>query len=107
MYLIIWQSGVNWVVLVRSMELEHCVDSILVHQSNYTQEVLRHFSEDKAKPSSTPMVIRTSDVAQDLFHPKEDKKEVLEPKVSCQSASGAFYTLFNALDHTSLLLSTR
>ena len=39
------------------LEIEHCSDGILVHQSNYTQKVLRRFNEDKAKPSSTPMVV--------------------------------------------------
>ena len=39
------------------LEMEHCSDGILVHQSNYTQKVLRHFNEDKVKPSSTPVVI--------------------------------------------------
>ncbi|KAM1016173.1 hypothetical protein ACFX2A_046888 [Malus domestica] len=30
-----------------SLEIEHCSDGILVHQSNYTQNVLRHFNEIK------------------------------------------------------------
>ena len=38
------------------LEIEHCSDEILVHQSNYTKNVLRRFNEDKAKPSSTSMV---------------------------------------------------
>ena len=42
-------------------EIEHCLDGILVHQTNYTQKVLRHFNEDKAKLSSTPMVVRSLD----------------------------------------------
>ncbi|KAM2529569.1 hypothetical protein PS1_027536 [Malus domestica] len=43
------------------LEIEHCSDEILVHQSNYTQKVLRHFNEDKVKPSSTFMVVWTLD----------------------------------------------
>ncbi|KAM1037644.1 hypothetical protein ACFX2C_032437 [Malus domestica] len=39
------------------LEIEHCSNGILVHQSNYTQKVLRRFSEDKEKPPSTPMVV--------------------------------------------------
>ncbi|KAM2096627.1 hypothetical protein ACFX1R_020248 [Malus domestica] len=39
------------------LEIEHRSDGILVHQSNYTHKVLRHFNEDKAKPSSTYMVV--------------------------------------------------
>ena len=71
-----------------SSELEHRVDSILVHQSNYTQKVLQCFNEDKAKPSSTLMVVRPLDVAWDPFRLKEDEEEVLEPKVSNLSAIG-------------------
>ncbi|KAM1510718.1 hypothetical protein TB1_019085 [Malus domestica] len=74
-------------------EIEHCSDGILVHQSNYTQKVLRHFNEDKAKPSSTPMVIQTLDAKQDPFHPKEDEEEILEPKVPYLSAIGALLYL--------------
>ncbi|KAM1771044.1 hypothetical protein ACFX11_045913 [Malus domestica] len=72
-----------------SLEIEHCSDGILVHQSNYTQNVLRHFNEDKAKPSSTPMVVRTLDAKRDPFRPKKDKEEILEPKVPYLSAIGA------------------
>ena len=43
------------------LEIEHCSDGILVHQSNYIQKVLRRFNMHKAKPSSTPMVVRTLD----------------------------------------------
>ncbi|KAM1590789.1 hypothetical protein ACFX14_034759 [Malus domestica] len=49
------------------LEIEHCSDGILVHQSNYTQNVLRHFNEHKVKPSSTPMVVQTLDAKQDTF----------------------------------------
>ena len=75
------------------LEIEHCSDGILVHQSNYTQKVLRRFNEDKAKPSSTPMVIRTLDAKQDPFRPKEDEEEILEPEVPYLSAIGVLLYL--------------
>ncbi|XP_070682445.1 uncharacterized mitochondrial protein AtMg00810-like [Malus domestica] len=37
------------------LEIEHCSDGILVHQSYYTQKVLRYFNEDKGKPLSAPI----------------------------------------------------
>ncbi|XP_068321644.1 uncharacterized protein [Pyrus communis] len=43
------------------LEIEHYSDGILVYQSSYTQKVLHHFNEDKVKPSSTPMVVRSLD----------------------------------------------
>ncbi|XP_070682379.1 uncharacterized mitochondrial protein AtMg00810-like [Malus domestica] len=76
-----------------SLEIEHCSDEILVHQSNYTQKVLRHFNKDKAKPLSTPMVVRTLDVKRDPFRPKNDEEEILEPEVSYLSAIGALLYL--------------
>ena len=75
------------------LELEHCTDGILVHQSNYTHKVLRHFNEDKAKPSSTPMVVRTLDAKRDPFRPKEDDEELLEPEVPYLSVIGALLYL--------------
>ena len=52
-------------------DLKYNSDGILVHQLNYTQKVLRHFNEDKVKPSSTSTVVRL----------KEDDEEILEPEV--------------------------
>ncbi|KAM2817807.1 hypothetical protein COP1_041878 [Malus domestica] len=75
------------------LEIEHCSDGILVHQSNYTQKVLRRFNEDKAKSSSTPMVVRTLDAKRDPFRPKKDDEEILEPEVPYLSAIGALLYL--------------
>ncbi|KAM2891373.1 hypothetical protein COP2_009680 [Malus domestica] len=75
------------------LEIEHCSDGILVHQSNYTQKVFRHFNEDTSKPSSTPMVIRTLDAKQDPFRPNEDEEEILEPEVPYLSAIEALLYL--------------
>ncbi|XP_070669014.1 uncharacterized mitochondrial protein AtMg00810-like [Malus domestica] len=63
------------------LEIEHCSDGILVHQSNYTQNVLRRFNEDKAKPLSTSMVVQTLNAKRDPFCPKEDEEEILKPEV--------------------------
>ncbi|KAM1018582.1 hypothetical protein FF1_040053 [Malus domestica] len=68
------------------LEIEHCSDGILVNQLNYTQKVLCRFNEDKAKPSSTPMVVRLLDAKRDPFHLNDDDKEILEPKVRYLSA---------------------
>ena len=75
------------------LEIKHCLDEILIHQSNYTQKVLRRFNKDKAEPSSTSMVVRTLDVKRDPFHPKEDDEEILEPEVPYLSAIGALLYL--------------
>ncbi|XP_070675798.1 uncharacterized mitochondrial protein AtMg00810-like [Malus domestica] len=76
-----------------SLDIEHCSDGILVHQSNYTQKVLHRLNEDKAKSSSTPMVVRTLDVKRDPFRPKEDDEEILEPEVPYLSVIGTLLYL--------------
>ena len=55
--------------------------------------MLRHFNEDKAKSSSTPMVVRTLDEKRDPFRLKEDDEEILEPEVPYLSAIGALLYL--------------
>ncbi|KAM1760692.1 hypothetical protein ACFX12_003540 [Malus domestica] len=75
------------------LKIDHCLDGILVHQSNYTQKVLRCFNEDKSKPSSTFMIVRKLDAKRDPFHPKEDEEEILEPEVLYLSAIGALLYL--------------
>ncbi|XP_070676241.1 uncharacterized mitochondrial protein AtMg00810-like [Malus domestica] len=70
------------------LEIENCSDGILVHQSNYTQKVLRGFNEDKVKPSGTSMVVHSLDTKQDPFRLKEDDEEILEPKAPYLSAIG-------------------
>ncbi|KAM1524495.1 hypothetical protein ACFX10_009087 [Malus domestica] len=75
------------------LEIEHCSDGILIHQSNYTQKVLQRFNENKTKPSSTPMFLRTLNAKQGPFRPKKDEEEILEPEVPYLSAIGALLYL--------------
>ncbi|PRQ59184.1 putative RNA-directed DNA polymerase [Rosa chinensis] len=75
------------------LELEHRADGILLHQSNYIQKMLRRFNEDKAKPSSTPMVIRSLDPKKDPFRPADNNEEILAPEVPYLSAIGALLYL--------------
>ena len=39
------------------LQIEHFPNEILVHQSTYTEKVLKHFYMEKAHPLSTPMVV--------------------------------------------------
>ncbi|KAM1751068.1 hypothetical protein ACFX11_009231 [Malus domestica] len=75
------------------LKIKHYSDGIIVHQSNYTQKVLQHFNEDKAKPSSTPTVVRILNAKRDPFRPNEDLEEILEPEVPYLSAIGALLYL--------------
>ncbi|XP_070677529.1 uncharacterized mitochondrial protein AtMg00810-like [Malus domestica] len=75
------------------LKIEHHSDGILVHQTNYTHKVLCRFNEDKAKPSSIHMVIRSLNAKQDPFRPNEDDEEILEPEVPYLSVIGALLYL--------------
>ena len=55
--------------------------------------MLCHYNEDKAKPLSTLMVVRSLDAKRCPFRPKEDDEEILEPEVPYLSAIGALLYL--------------
>ena len=52
------------------LQIENCLDVVLIHQLTYTEKVLKHFHMDKSHPLSSPMVVRSLEVTKDLFQPK-------------------------------------
>ena len=54
------------------LQIEHCSNGILIHQSTYTEKVLKRFHMDKSHPLSSPMVVRSLEVTKDPFWPKEE-----------------------------------
>ena len=85
-----------------NLQIEHLPNGILVHQSTYTEKVLKQFYMDKANPLSTPMVGWSLNVKKDPFRPQEDDKETLCPEVSYLSAIGGLMYLakYTQLDIT-------
>jgi len=77
------------------LQIEYTKNGILVHQSNYTERVLKRFNMDKANPLSTPMMGRTLNIEKDPFKPKEDNEEDLGSEVPYLSAIGALMYLAN------------
>ncbi|XP_070039491.1 uncharacterized protein [Nicotiana tomentosiformis] len=77
------------------LQIEHMKDEILVHQSTYTEKILKHFYMDKAHPLSTPMVVRSLDINKDLFRPHENDGELLGDETLYLSAIGALIYLTN------------
>ena len=77
------------------LQIEHLPNGILIHQSTYTEKVLKHFHMDKAHPLSIPTVVRSLDVKKDPFHPQEVGEETLGPKVPYLSAIDALMYLAN------------
>ena len=77
------------------LQIEHMPNGILVHQSNYTERVLKRFNMDKANPLSTPMVVRSLNINNDPFRPCEENEKVLGPEVPYLNAIGALMYLTN------------
>ena len=75
------------------LQIEHLASGILVHQSAYTEKILKRFNMDKAYPLSTPMVVRSLDIKKDPFRPKQDNEDILGPEVPYLSAIGALLYL--------------
>ena len=78
-----------------SLLIEDCLNGVLIHQSSYTEKVLKRFYMDKSHPLSSPMVVRSLEVTKDPFRSKEENKELLGPEVSYLSAIGALMYLAN------------
>ncbi|CAM8877350.1 unnamed protein product [Rhodiola kirilowii] len=77
------------------LQIVHLQNGILVHQSNYTNKIIKHFNMDKSNPLSTPMVVRSLDVNKDPFRPCEESEQILDPEVPYFSAIGALMYLAN------------
>ena len=67
------------------LHIKHCSDCVLIHQSTYTEKVLKR----------TPMVVRSLEVTKDPFWPKEENEELFGPEVLYLSAIGALMYLAN------------
>jgi Reverse transcriptase (RNA-dependent DNA polymerase)/GAG-pre-integrase domain/Integrase core domain len=75
------------------LQMEHLKDGIFVHQSNYTEKILKRFYMDKAHPLKSPMVVRSLNIKDDPFRPRESNEDVLGSKVPYLSAIGALMYL--------------
>ena len=75
------------------LQIEYLVDRVFIHQSGYTEKILKRLYMDKAHPLSTPMVIRSLEVSKDPFRPQEENEEPLGPEVPYLSAIGALVYL--------------
>ena len=71
------------------------MNGVLIHQSSYTEKVLKHFYIDKSHPLSSPKVVRSLEVTKDPFRPKEENEELLRPEVPYLSVICALMYLAN------------
>jgi hypothetical protein len=77
------------------LQIEHISNEILIHQSSYTEKVLKYFHIDKAHPLSFLIVVRSLDVKKDYFRTEEDDEENLGLEVPYLSAIGALMYFTN------------
>ena len=77
------------------LQIEHLPNEILIHQSKYTEKVMKHFYMNKTHPLSTPMVGQSFNVKKYHFQPQEDDEDTLGPKVPYLSAIGVLMYLAN------------
>ena len=68
------------------LQIEYFSNGIFVHQSTYTEKVLKRFYMDKAHPLNSPMIVRPLEVDKDPFLPKEKNEKLLGPEVPYLSA---------------------
>ncbi|XP_069154312.1 uncharacterized mitochondrial protein AtMg00810-like [Solanum lycopersicum] len=77
------------------LQIENLSNEILVHQSTYTEKILKRFYMDNSHPLSTPMVVRSLDINTDPFRPQENDEELLGDETPYLSAIGALMYLAN------------
>ena len=58
------------------LQIEHFLEGIFVHQSNYTKKILKHFYMDKTSPLRTAVVNRSLDAKKDPFKTCEDNEDI-------------------------------
>lgn len=67
--------------LFLGLQIEHLSNGIFMHQSAYTETVLKCFYMDKSHPFNSIMVVRSLDKKKDVFWPRKENEEILGPKV--------------------------
>ena len=86
------------------LQIEYCLNGVLIHQSSYTEKVLKRFYMDKSHPLSSPMVVKSLEVTKDPFQPKEENEELLGLEVPYLSAIGVLMYLAGIAFSVNLLV---
>jgi hypothetical protein len=74
------------------LQIEHISIRKFIHQSTYTEKILKHFNMDNVHPLSTSMVVRSLDVNKDFLWLLE---EILGQEVPYFSVIGALMYFAN------------
>ena len=89
----IWNERLGKTRYYLGLQIKHCSNGILVHQSTYIEKVLKRFYMDKSHPIDSPMVVRSLEVNKNPYRLKEENEELFGPKVPYLSAIGALMYL--------------
>ncbi|XP_069147125.1 secreted RxLR effector protein 161-like [Solanum lycopersicum] len=81
--------------LCLGLQIDQLTNGIFVHQSTYTEKVLKRFCMDEAHSLCTSMVVRSLDVNKDPFPPQKNDEEIRGYEVPYLSAIGALMYLAN------------
>ena len=54
-----------------NLKIEHLRDEIFVHKSNYIEKIMKKLHMDKTHLLKSSMVIRSFNIHDDPFHPRE------------------------------------
>ena len=78
--------SLRWKICVKQnfcldLQVEQFPNEILIYQSIYTEEVLKHFHMNKTYHLSTLIVDWSLDVRNDHFCPQEKDEEIFGPEV--------------------------
>ena len=78
------------------LQIKHFPNGVLVHQSTYIKKILKRFYMDKVHHLTSPIVVWSLDVKNDLFRPCEKYEELLGLEVPYISVVGALIYLSNS-----------
>jgi hypothetical protein len=67
----------------------------LLHQTTYTEKILKEFNMHLAHPLTSPMVVRSLENKDDIYRKWEEIEPILGPKIPYLSAIGALMYLAN------------
>ncbi|XP_015064582.1 uncharacterized protein LOC107009754 [Solanum pennellii] len=81
--------------LCLGLQIKHLTYGIFVHQSSYTEKVLKRFCTDEVRLLSNMMGFFSLDVNKDPFRPHEKDEEILGSEVPYLSGIGALMYLAN------------
>ena len=63
------------------MQIEQLKNDIFMHQEVYTEKMLKIFYMDKSHQLTTQVAVRSLDINDDPFRPRESDEKLLGPKV--------------------------